>query len=99
MFLAISQNDWFWISFWVIILATAFHWWKWVWLAIVLYIAAPALLTLLDGLWRIALVIAIAIGIISVISYSSFNLAAWIYDFIKKKIDQHKAANNTLSND
>lgn len=59
MFLALSQTDWFWIMVWVFILASAFHLWKWVWVVFGVYLIFPALLTLMDGVWRIALVIAV----------------------------------------
>ena len=57
MFLVLSQTDWFWIMVWVFILASAFHLWKWVWVVFGIYLIFPALLTLMDGVWRIALVI------------------------------------------
>ena len=59
MFLVLSQTDWFWIMVWVFILASAFHLWKWVWVVFGVYLIFPALLTLMDGVWRIALVIAV----------------------------------------
>ncbi|MCT3401221.1 hypothetical protein [Lactobacillus helveticus] len=59
MFLALSQTDWFWSMVWVFILASAFHLWKWVWVVFGIYLIFPALLTLMDGVWRIALVIAV----------------------------------------
>jgi len=59
MFLALSQTDWFWIMIWIFILASEFHLWKWVWVVFGVYLIFPALLTLMDGVWRIALVIAV----------------------------------------
>ena len=59
MFLALSQTDWFWIMIWIFILASEFHLWKWVWVVFGVSLIFPALLTLMDGVWRIALVIAV----------------------------------------
>lgn len=64
MFLAPSQTDWFWIMVWIFILASAFHLWKWVWVVFGIYLIFPALLTLMDGVWRIALVIVVILLII-----------------------------------
>lgn len=59
MFLVISQTGWFWIMVWVFIFASALHLWKWVWGVFGIYLIFPALLTLMDGVWRIVLVIGV----------------------------------------
>lgn len=82
MFLVISQADWFWIKVWVFVLASAFHLWKLVWLAFGIYLILPALLTLMDGVWRIALVIGVIFLGIKGLSMG----IAWI----KRKIKQNK---------
>ena len=82
MFLVISQADWFWITVWVFVLASAFHLWKLVWLAFGIYLILPALLTLMDGVWRIALVI----GVIFLGIKGVFMGITWI----KQKITQNK---------
>ena len=82
MFLVISQADWFWITVWVFVLASAFHLWKFVWLAFGIYLILPALLTLMDGVWRIALVIGVIFLGIKGLSMG----IAWI----KRKIKQNK---------
>lgn len=82
MFLVLSQTDWFWIMVWVFILASAFHLWKLVWLAFGIYLVFPALLTLMDGLWRIALIIGVIFLGIKGLSMGG----AWI----KRKIKQNK---------
>ena len=82
MFLVISQADWFWITVWVFVLASAFHLWKLVWLAFGIYLIFPALLTLMDGVWRIALVIGVIFLGIKGLSMG----IAWI----KRKIKQNK---------
>ncbi|MBI1702629.1 hypothetical protein [Lactobacillus crispatus] len=84
MFLVLSQTDWFWIMVWVFILASAFHLWKLVWLAFGIYLVFPALLTLMDGLWRIALIIGVIFLGIKGLSMGG----AWI----KRKMKQDKKA-------
>lgn len=79
MFLALSQTDWFWIMVWIFILASAFHLWKLVWVVFGVYLIFPALLTFLDGMWRIALVIAVIFLIIKGITMG----IAWIKRKIK----------------
>ncbi|WP_155640233.1 hypothetical protein, partial [Lactobacillus crispatus] len=66
----------------VFILASAFHLWKLVWLAFGIYLIFPALLTLMDGVWRIALVIGVIFLGIKGLSMG----IAWI----KRKIKQNK---------
>ncbi|KWX57974.1 hypothetical protein AEL93_08080 [Lactobacillus crispatus] len=63
-------------------LASAFHLWKLVWLAFGIYLIFPALLTLMDGVWRIALVIGVIFLGIKGLSMG----IAWI----KRKIKQNK---------
>lgn len=82
MFLVLSQTDWFWIMVWVFILASAFHLGKWVWVVFGIYLIFPALLTLMDGVWRIALVI----GVIFLGIKGVFMGITWI----KQKIKQNK---------
>lgn len=82
MFLVLSQTDWFWIMVWVFILASAFHLWKLVWLAFGIYLIFQALLTLMDGVWRIALVIGVIFLGIKGVTMG----IAWI----KRKIKQSK---------
>lgn len=82
MFLVLSQTDWFWIMVWVFILASAFHLWKWVWVVLGIYLIFPALLTLIDGVWRIALVIGVIFLGIKGVTMG----IAWI----KRKIKQSK---------
>ena len=67
---------------WVFILASAFHLWKLVWLSFGIYLIFPALLTLMDGVWRIALVIGVIFLGIKGLSMG----IAWI----KRKIKQNK---------
>lgn len=83
MFLVLSQTDWFW---WVFILASAFHLWKWVWVVFGIYLIFPALLTLMDGVWRIALVIGVIFLGIKGVTMG----IAWI----KRKIKQSKEVKN-----
>lgn len=78
MFLALSQTDWFWIMGWVFILASAFHLWKWVWVVFGVYLIFPALLTLMDGVWRIALVIAVIL----------LTIKGMIMEIISKRMGQ-----------
>lgn len=82
MFLVLSQTDWFWIMVWVFILASEFHLWKWVWVVFGIYLIFPALLTLMDGVWRIALVIGVIFLGIKGVTMG----IAWI----KRKIKQSK---------
>ena len=82
MFLVLSQTDWFWIMVWVFILASAFHLWKCVWVVFGIYLIFPALLTLMDGVWRIALVIGVIFLGIKGVTMG----IAWI----KRKIKQSK---------
>jgi hypothetical protein len=69
---------------WVFILASAFHLWKWVGVVFGIYLIFPALLTLMDGVWRIALVIGVIFLGIKGVTMG----IAWI----KRKIKQSKEA-------